>query len=119
MPIPDLDQMAIDALSAVFARNGYVRRQKPERLTAGSRVYKKGEEVRLVAYNWVELGRIRRMLSRLEFEPGRPYKQGQQWRLPIYGRAEVARFLSLMETANPIPEPPPPEPPGFEGWNTT
>jgi hypothetical protein len=84
-------------LADFFRRNGYVRRQDPERTEQdGWEYYKKGDEVRLVADNEEELKQIRRLLKAAGFIPGRPFVKGRQYRQPIYGRAEVARFLELV-----------------------
>lgn len=85
-------------LGRYFRRNGYVRRQNPERLAReGYMGYKKGDEVRMTAQDKRELHRIERLLIRGGFRPGRPFVKGRQYRLPIYGRAAVRRFLRLVE----------------------
>ncbi|MGL4421927.1 MAG: hypothetical protein ACRCZF_14770, partial [Gemmataceae bacterium] len=87
----------ISQLAALFRRNGYVRRQKTDRLVDdGYRKYKKGDEVRLTAVSVEELELIRQLLSAAGFDPGRAFAKAQQWNLPIYGRSEVARFLTLI-----------------------
>lgn len=90
-------ESAADRLRWFFLRNGYVRRVNAERRDAlGTQVYKKGDEVRLVADSRAELAIIRRVLRTAGFKPGRPFRKAQQYRQPIYGRAEVARFLELI-----------------------
>ena len=84
-------------LTALFRRNGYIRRQNPERLaTAEYRTYKKGDEVRLVADTRDELRHIRRLLRAAGFKPGRAFVHSRPWRQPIYGRADVAEFLEMI-----------------------
>jgi hypothetical protein len=86
-----------ERLATFFRRNGYVRRQSPDRLSRdGYRGYKKGDEVRLVAESKAELRVIRRLLRQAGFQPGRPFAKSRQWRQPLYGRAAVARFLALV-----------------------
>ncbi|HKB01436.1 MAG TPA: hypothetical protein VKD90_04410 [Gemmataceae bacterium] len=88
---------ALRQLSVFFRRNGYVRRQRADRLAAeGYWAYKKGDEVRLVAGSLAELRAIRRLLRAAGFKPGRPFAKARQWRQPVYGRAAVARFLALV-----------------------
>lgn len=87
-----------EQLREYFRRNGYVRRQKLERLVEeGPQGYRKGEEVRLTANSAEELRKIRRLLRRAGFHPGRPFTKGRQYRQPVYGRGEVARFLELID----------------------
>lgn len=82
-----------------FRRNGYVRRASRQRREAeGSRVYKKGDEVRLVASSREELATIRRLLKAAGFKAGRPFRKARQYRQPVYGRDQVARFLALVRT---------------------
>lgn len=92
-----IPQSVVSALAASFRRNGYVRRQNPDRLARdGSQVYKKGDEVRLVTETAAELREVRQLLRRAGFRPGRAFTKGRKWRQPVYGRAEVARFLDLI-----------------------
>jgi len=88
-------------LTRYFDRNGYVRRQRLERLKKeGAQRYKKGEEVRLVAESETELLTIRRLLREAGFTPGRPFVKSRQFRQPIYGRDVVARFLAMVRAAH-------------------
>jgi hypothetical protein len=85
-------------LARFFHRNGYVRRQNEQRLgEEGWEVYKKGDEVRLVASSEAELAVVRRLLERAGFRPGRPFVKGRQFRQPVYGKQAVQRFLELIE----------------------
>lgn len=93
------EQAVVQQLRAFFRRNGYIRRQNPQRLaTAEYRTYKKGDEVRLVAESYAELRTIRRLLKLAGFKPGRPFRKGNQWRQPVYGRQAVAEFLALIDS---------------------
>ncbi|MFQ5748741.1 MAG: hypothetical protein ACE5H3_04700 [Planctomycetota bacterium] len=84
-------------LAKFFHRNGYVRWQDSSRLgEEGHHVYKKGDEVRLVADSRRELAEIRRLLKDAGFKPGRPFPKGRQFRQPLYGRDAVGRFLELV-----------------------
>jgi hypothetical protein len=86
-------------LGGYFRRNGYVRRQNPERLRReGSGGYKKGDELRLTAQDEHELQCIEALLRRAGFRPGRPFVKGRQYRLPIYGREAVRRFLAFVQS---------------------
>jgi hypothetical protein len=92
----------VTRLSAFFRRNGYVRFQNARRLKAeGYRVYKKGDEVRLVVETSAELKTIRRLLQQAGFKPGRPFTKSRKRVQPVYGREAVARFLILVgESSN-------------------
>ncbi|MEI6451073.1 MAG: hypothetical protein WCP98_14185 [Actinomycetes bacterium] len=87
-----------EQLGALFARNGYVRRQNHERIAAeGRRRYKKGVEVRLTANSEEELERIRGLLRAAGFTVGKAYCHSRrQFRQPVYGRRQVERFLELV-----------------------
>lgn len=85
-------------LAAFFRRNGYVRLQDPARAaTEGAQAYKKGDEIRLVAWTKGELAVMRRLLKESGFPLAKPFEKNNQWRQPIYGRVEVARFLDLVQ----------------------
>lgn len=85
-------------LAAFYHRNGYIRRQRADRLGAeGYGAYKKGDEVRLNARSLAELRTIRRLLKLSGFTPGRPFAKANQWCQPVYGRAALIRFLELIE----------------------
>jgi hypothetical protein len=86
----------VKQLTALFQRNGYVRRLNPQRRAAEPQTYKKGDEVRLVAESQAELRAIRRLLRAAGFTPGRAFRKAKQWRQPLYGRDAVARFLALV-----------------------
>jgi hypothetical protein len=87
----------IPQLAQYFNRNGYVRRQKLQRLRRdGYRHYKKGDEVRLVAGSLQELATIRSLLQSAGFRPGRPFAKARQYCQPVYGREAVRRFLDLV-----------------------
>ncbi len=90
-------RQAVQQLSVLFRRNGYVRRLNPKRRAAEPGTYKKGDEVRLVAASAAELRAIRRLLRAAGFRPGRAFRKANQWRQPVYGREEVARFLALIK----------------------
>lgn len=102
--VPDLtsecgmtdDDPVVQQLAFFFQRNGYVRLQNPKRLKAEGRVYKKGDEVRLVAESRDELRIIRRLLRQAGFKPGSPFTKARQFRQPVYGRGQAKRFLVLI-----------------------
>lgn len=92
-------QRVLEQLSWFFRRNGYVRRQNAAARRREGRLYKKGDEVRLVAQSKAELALIRRLLRQAGFRPGRPFAKGRQYRQPLYGREQVARFLRRIGAA--------------------
>ena len=91
-----LSAAQLTRLREFFHRNGYVRLQNPSLVEPGGRVYKKGDEVRLVADTKTELAEIRRLLKAGGFKAGRPFAKGNQFRQPMYGWEQVKRFLALM-----------------------
>ncbi|MCX7699888.1 MAG: hypothetical protein N2039_03335 [Gemmataceae bacterium] len=96
MPEADIPEKVVAELATLFHRNGYVRRQNPERRVLDGPLYKKGDEVRLTAQTFDELRKIRRLLKEAGFKIGRWFRHSHQWRQPVYGREQVARFLSLV-----------------------
>lgn len=90
-------RQAIKRLGKFFRRNGYIRELNSERRLEEGELYKKGDEVRLVADTKGELAEIRRYLSLAGFKRARPFAKANQWRQPVYGVAEVARFLELID----------------------
>jgi hypothetical protein len=83
-------------LAVFFHRNGYVRRINKARRKKEGRLYKKGNEVRLLASSVAELAEIRRLLKQAGFNLAQPFPKARQWCQPVYGVAEVSRFLSLV-----------------------
>lgn len=75
-----------------FRRNGYVRVVNPKRREELGQKYKKGYEVRLVAYTENELEEMRELLSQVGFRPGKQFPKHHQFVLPIYGRKAVEWF---------------------------
>lgn len=96
-----LSKAKLDRLRELFRRNGYVRLQDPKLAKAGSQVYKKGDEVRMVAGSRAELAETRSLLKGAGFKIGKPFPKGNQLRQPIYGREQVARLLALMRWKKP------------------
>jgi hypothetical protein len=88
----------VQRLAAFFHHNGYVRRINKVRRKKEGRLYKKGNEVRLVASSAAELAEIRRLLRQAGFKLAQPFAKARQWCQPVYGVAEVNRFLSLVGT---------------------
>ena len=85
-------------LAEFFHRNGYVRQVNLERRAeVSAKVYKKGDEIRLVANSADELEVIQQLLLAAGFKFGKPFQKDRQFRQPIYGRTEVARFLNMVE----------------------
>jgi len=101
MMVGATDPAAAVELTALFRRNGCVRRHDATRYARqGCMKYKKGEEIRLVANGHAERVRIQRLLKRAGFKAGRPFRKSAertQICIPIYGREQVAGFLSMAE----------------------
>lgn len=96
-----IDTAASVELTALFRRNGCVRRHDATRYARqGCMKYKKGEEIRLVANGAEERVRIQRLLKCAGFKAGRPFRKSPertQICIPIYGREQVTAFLSMAE----------------------
>lgn len=84
-------------LKYFFERNGYLRlpdlvRQEQE----GHSTYKKGYELRLVAFNETELGEIRDLLGQAGFRLAKPHIKVNRIIQPVYGKQAVERFCELI-----------------------
>src|SRR3989337_1363960 len=79
-------------LIAFFERNGCVRLVNEKRREQEGQKYKKGYEVRLVAYSEKELKIMRQLLLRVGFKVGKSYKKHYQIIQPIYGKTAVKWF---------------------------
>jgi len=101
-----MDPAASVELTALFRRNGCVRRHDATRYaTQGCMKYKKGEEIRLVANRNAERVRIQRLLKRAGFKAGRAFRKSAERKqicIPIYGREQVARFVKMVEETEKI-----------------
>ena len=101
MIVGAIDPTSSVELTALFRRNGCVRRHDATRYARqGCMKYKKGEEIRLVANGEEERVRIQRLLKRAGFKAGRPFRKSAertQICLPIYGREQVAGFLKMVD----------------------
>jgi hypothetical protein len=83
-------------LARYFARNGVLRTPNRRRRTKEKGTYKKGYEVRLIAFSRRELTEIRRALRAAGFDLGRAFKKVNRLVQPVYGKAQVERFLALI-----------------------
>jgi hypothetical protein len=79
-----------------FHERAYIRWQNPQRFEKDRPQYKKGDEVRFIAYSKRELAVIARLLRAAGFKPGRPFVKGRQFRLPLYGREAVSELLAFV-----------------------
>jgi hypothetical protein len=84
-------------LLGFFQRNGCVRVVDEKRRKELGQKYKKGYEVRLVAYSREELEIMRRLIQQSGFKPGKPYKKHRQFVQPVYGKLAVDWFTSQVE----------------------
>lgn len=76
-----------------FRANGYVRMPNlKKRSKAGSQVYKKGYEVRLVADDRAQVKQLQAALRVLGIQPGRVFPKHSKIIVPIYGREAVEYF---------------------------
>jgi hypothetical protein len=91
------DKISQQRLRFFFGRNGYLRfpdakRQQQE----GHSKYKKGSEVRLVAYDETELTEIRNLLQQMGFKLANSHAKAKQHIQPIYGKQAVERFCEMV-----------------------
>lgn len=85
-----------ELLAWFFHRNGYFRLADIERRQKlGSKGYKKGDEVRLVAKNADELNRINSALKRVGLNPGKPFAKARSTVIPIYGKEAINYFRNI------------------------
>ena len=80
-------------LITFFERNGFVRLVNEKRREQEGQKYKKGYEVRLVAYSEEELKNMRQLLLHVGFKAGKSYKKHRQIIQPIYGKTAVEWFM--------------------------
>lgn len=93
----DVDEAVVEELREYFERNGYVRWPNWKRVDAeGWQQYKKGTELRMIAYTLEELRHIQSLLKRAGFRVSRPFRKGNHFRQPVYGHDAVERFLDLL-----------------------
>jgi hypothetical protein len=74
-------------------RNASVRRPDLELRRKYRGYYRKGHEVRLVAYSDAELAEMLCLLRLLGFSAGRPHHTVNRHYLPLYGAEQVRRFV--------------------------
>ena len=84
-------------LVELFRRNGYFRIPDDGRIDKGSKRYKKGYEVRLVASDEIELAKIRSMLKRAGLKSGSPFRKANQYVQPVYGKEAFEKFNEWIE----------------------
>jgi hypothetical protein len=83
-----------------FTRNGYVRRPNAgRRKKEGSQDYKKGYEVRLVAYTAAEAKELNGLLKKAGLSPGKAFDKVKRIVVPIYGKEAYDRFEGIVGAA--------------------
>ncbi len=94
---PPCDASTAETLGWFFRRNGVLRQPNSVRRIDDGRRYKKGYEVRLVAFNSKEFADIRALLQAAGFvNLGRPFLKTNRTVQPLYGKTAVIRFLTLI-----------------------
>ncbi|GIV31215.1 MAG: hypothetical protein KatS3mg029_0566 [Saprospiraceae bacterium] len=83
-------------LVAYFFRNVYLRKADPEKRKTLGQAYKKGYEIRLVAYDEKEKAEIIKLLKTFGFKHGRAFVKSRRTVLPIYGKKQVEEFYDLI-----------------------
>jgi hypothetical protein len=91
-------------LRRYFLRNGYTRSvDEVRRERDGHRVYKKGYEIRFVAFSEDEAQQIFEALGVAGFRPGSPWLKFGRIIVPVYGKAQTERLLAEMDAAGSSP----------------
>ena len=94
---PDTSESIAKELMTLFLGCGYVRRlSRARRKSAGSRLYRKGNEVRLVLRHPGELLRARRLLELVGLTPGAAFRKHSRYIQPVYGPVALAWFVSRL-----------------------
>lgn len=94
---PTQQRRAKDRLLELYDRSGCVRVPNPDRREADSENYKKGYELRFVAYTQAELREIRRLLRTIGCEPtGTPYPKRSHMVQPVYGLRAVMEVCEAL-----------------------
>ena len=93
-----MNKLLENKLRQLFRSHGYARCYDPKkRKKRGSNVYKKGYEIRLIAYSYKELQNIQEMLDKVGFRRGRPFMKHKQWVQPLYGKEIFVFFTGKNE----------------------
>lgn len=92
--IPPSGATADELLRWFFERNGYIREANQQRRELERTKYKKGWEVRLVAYDQLELDLMRGALAIVGFTVSNSFQKHSRFVQPVYGKAAVEWFRS-------------------------
>jgi hypothetical protein len=84
-------------LVELFERNGCLRMPKEERMEEGHQLYKKGCEIRWVAYDEMEAREITVLLGKAGFKVGSAFIKNNRVVLPVYGYEALARFQVMLK----------------------
>lgn len=79
-------------LLGYFNRNGHIRLPDLKRRKKKDPEYKKGYEIRFVAYDKKELAEIRELLRSLGLTVAKFHKKGNLLVQPVYGELTMKRF---------------------------
>jgi hypothetical protein len=83
-------------LIRLYRRNGILRYPNEERFGEGMG-YKKGHEIRWMAYSEQEAEAIAGLLQKAGFKHGKIYAKRTQFVLPVYGYDAMVRFVKLLD----------------------
>jgi len=91
---------AFATLKKVFLRNGYLKvKDEDQAENAGSQVYKKGYEVRLIPDTKQELSLIRKAIASMDLYVAKPFQKHNNTIQPIYGKEITLKFLAVKQKA--------------------
>lgn len=91
--VPEIDPEVRRGLAWYFRRNGCARHPSLRMRRISGAAYKKGYEIRLVAWDEEELQDIQNLLAAAGLSAGKPWTKGSQTIQPIYGREPYERFM--------------------------
>lgn len=86
---------ALAKLISYFRRNGYLRLPDKRKTARSKYAYKKGYEVRFVAFDSKELNEIRNALREAGFPVRKAFGKQSQMIQPLYGKEYAEMFMKL------------------------
>jgi len=91
-------QSALLELARLYQRNGVLRLPNAKKKAENPRSYKKGYEIRFIAYSKQELRHIQRLLRQAKLPVAASFaKSGTLHAQPLYGKQLVQGFLEFLE----------------------
>lgn len=79
-----------------FFRSGCFRSADPNKRKELGQTYKKGYEIRFVAYDENELAELKTLMESLGLKHGKTYAKSKTTVLPVYGKQQMERFREII-----------------------